>query len=566
MCVSTDLLPLLLATYTDALHPTCETFTSTQRTTLNAFASFLTYVTGILTTWSQRHIDVLALALNFVGESAVVAQAMEVLEQHSGKGNAWRRPGAPAATLYLNNPMKDFPRQLCKVAFAAEALSTVAAHPKGTWIAVANALGAVDVVEPLSLTPLTTLQCHSARVTAAAVCPPSAHLHGSPPGDVLALGCEDGALSLWRVDGAACMAFNKNAHKKTITAVAWIPIHSLFRSAYLGEASEDADRVGFLLTASLDCSIKVWQVRLAAAQALAVGVEEAAETDTLSPLRCLETLYAHAGPVTAMASHPTDPIFATSSWDQQVTVWAVETQGTANAILETRNKGAGKQRSKDNTAAAMEESKESLTAATVLDASLKPPVHAPSLHHARSQHLKRALLPLSLLPKQLAKVSSAPRCCAWAPSSMKLLAVGMYSGDIALLDSVAGHTLATFSGHSGPVTSVSWCSDARRLLSSGHDGSLRVWIGSAGGGQLMALRTDHLAMTAAAIVPPTARAKSAKRQHQVDGSGVGGASDSPYADPKLGVGLETAVTCDSSGYVRRWLIPEAKDRPELKHR
>ncbi len=58
----------------------------------------------------------------------------------------------------------------------------------------------------------------------------------------------------------------------------------------------------------------------------------------------------------------------------------------------------------------------------------------------------------------------------------RTLAVAGQAAGIRVIDAITGHTRATLEGHDGAVTALAFAPGAERLVSGGHDGTVRVWI------------------------------------------------------------------------------------------
>jgi WD40 repeat protein len=74
---------------------------------------------------------------------------------------------------------------------------------------------------------------------------------------------------------------------------------------------------------------------------------------------------------------------------------------------------------------------------------------------------------------ETAALSSEPRCVAWSTDG-KLLAVGMASGEIRLLEGSTLRPVRFLYGHEGLITALSW-TKAGRLASAGMDKTIRLW-------------------------------------------------------------------------------------------
>lgn len=64
--------------------------------------------------------------------------------------------------------------------------------------------------------------------------------------------------------------------------------------------------------------------------------------------------------------------------------------------------------------------------------------------------------------------------CAWSPDSTEL-ALGMYEGNIHVIDVETLQVRETLSGHDAPASGLTWSPDGSRIASCAGDGTLRVW-------------------------------------------------------------------------------------------
>jgi WD40 repeat protein len=64
--------------------------------------------------------------------------------------------------------------------------------------------------------------------------------------------------------------------------------------------------------------------------------------------------------------------------------------------------------------------------------------------------------------------------CAFSPIG-NVLASGSFDGTVAIRDTVNGHALVTFRGHTAAVMSVAFAADGRFLISGGMDNTVRIW-------------------------------------------------------------------------------------------
>ena len=71
-------------------------------------------------------------------------------------------------------------------------------------------------------------------------------------------------------------------------------------------------------------------------------------------------------------------------------------------------------------------------------------------------------------------VASVSRASAFSPRG-EVVATGHENGSIVLWDSTTGQTIQALSGHSAAVDSLQFTSDGTTLVSSGRDGTIRVW-------------------------------------------------------------------------------------------
>ncbi|EMI53450.1 serine/threonine-protein kinase [Rhodopirellula sallentina] len=83
-------------------------------------------------------------------------------------------------------------------------------------------------------------------------------------------------------------------------------------------------------------------------------------------------------------------------------------------------------------------------------------------------------------------------CIAWHPNAW-LIAGGMSDGRVAILNADSGKAVLHLTGHTGPVTSLDWSSDGRRLATASVDGSVRVWDANTGVELLKLQHADEVA-------------------------------------------------------------------------
>src|SRR5205085_625850 len=75
---------------------------------------------------------------------------------------------------------------------------------------------------------------------------------------------------------------------------------------------------------------------------------------------------------------------------------------------------------------------------------------------------------------------------SWSPDG-KRLATGSDDGTARVWEAAGGQALLTLKGHSDGVASVSWSPDGKLLATGGRDGTAKVWE-AAGGQELLALK------------------------------------------------------------------------------
>jgi WD40 repeat protein len=68
---------------------------------------------------------------------------------------------------------------------------------------------------------------------------------------------------------------------------------------------------------------------------------------------------------------------------------------------------------------------------------------------------------------------------SWSPDE-KRLATGSHDGTAKVWDAAGGRDLLTLRGHTAPVSSVSWSRDGKRLATGSHDGTAKVWDATGG--------------------------------------------------------------------------------------
>jgi WD40 repeat protein len=100
------------------------------------------------------------------------------------------------------------------------------------------------------------------------------------------------------------------------------------------------------------------------------------------------------------------------------------------------------------------------------------------------------------------------------PASVAVLASAGSDGTVGLWDVAAGKVVFTLRGHSGPVSSVSFSPDGRRLATGGTDKSVQLWDVSTG--LVMCVLQSHvLPIEAVAFSPDGWRLASAGEDRAV---------------------------------------------------
>ena len=136
----------------------------------------------------------------------------------------------------------------------------------------------------------------------------------------------------------------------------------------------------------------------------------------------------------------------------------------------------------------------------------------------------------------------AVRCVAWAPTTVRKLATACFDGSVWVFDTEAGAPLATLVGHLGPSCGLAFTSDGSRLVSTGEDGTVRLWRGNAAGGQLRCFIGHTRSVTSCALIGDARR--------------VGWAGDH----------VEAVVSVAADGQLRGWAVPDStvKLAPETR--
>jgi WD40 repeat protein/serine/threonine protein kinase len=191
---------------------------------------------------------------------------------------------------------------------------------------------------------------------------------------------------------------------------------------------------------------------------LALAVESGVRIMRLAEPKQVLVLNGHTAPVKGLAWNPKRSLVASASQDQSVRIWNSET-GEQLALLQGHDKGAD----------AVTWSSDGRRLASAGDDGIR-------LWDAESW------TQISQLPGHRGNTVMG---LAWNPVDDRLAyCAGM---DIKILDAATGKELLTWRGHSSLMTGLDWNPRGDRLVSTGFDGSVRIWE-MQGGKLLLSLR------------------------------------------------------------------------------
>lgn len=223
--------------------------------------------------------------------------------------------------------------------------------------------------------------------------------------------------------------------------------------AVIGCAISPDDR--FVVSAGYDNTLKVWDVQTGAEQA---------------------TLTGHTGPVNGCAISPDGAFIVSASWDSTLKLWDANT-GAERATLEGHD---------DALMACAISPDGAFIVSASQDGALK-------IWDARTGAERATLTGHAASP--LGWVSG----CAVSPDGTFIVSAA-WDGTLIIWDARTGTQRATLRGHTGPVNGCAISPDGALIVSSGRDSSCRIW--DVESGAVVATLTGHSASVNSCAISP----------------------------------------------------------------
>lgn len=246
-------------------------------------------------------------------------------------------------------------------------------------------------------------------------------------------------------------------------------------------------------------------------------VKPAARVMSARSTRCIHTLSGHSSWVTCVATSPTAPTLASSSLDDTIRIWNLNT-GETLTTLKGHSRGV-------NTIAISPDGKKLVSGSD--DYSIKVwnylngALLGTLLGHSRDVNavaissdgrllasggedrtVRLWQMHTGALLKTLAEVAGMIRTIAISPDG-KTLASGGLDNKVKLWSLVTGELLQTLVGHLGFVQSIAFTPDGQFIATGSKDKTIRIW--NVQSGALMRTLTDHTRDVNAIAIPPNGR-------------------------------------------------------------
>ena len=156
-----------------------------------------------------------------------------------------------------------------------------------------------------------------------------------------------------------------------------------------------------------------------------------------------------------------------------------------------------------------------------------------------------------------------------------IVAVGLSSGDIVVLDVVTGSRISALSGHTKSVASLSFSSDGTLLVSGGRDKTIKLWDIQTGG-VMKTLNSTH-PVSAVSISPDTVTIASGPHGNEIRlwdvRTGKGDRFITTTPEIHIAIGLKfhptipgRLVSASTSGSVQQWDVSGNRIGPRMSGR
>lgn len=201
-------------------------------------------------------------------------------------------------------------------------------------------------------------------------------------------------------------------------------------------------RDGTLVTGSLDCTARVWNLEVSAGSEVAMTAVSASQ-NILGEMD-------HDSPVLSLALHPTGSLLATGTEEGQVALWELP-QGDCRHLIQCHE---GRVWAVAWSAGVSGMGEDRLLSAghdgrlVILEADTGKRVCIHNLH-----------VPI--------------RCVEW--DGQRLVVCGLACGDLVVFDMGAGKAVCKLNAHQGAVTSLSMSRDLQYLVTGGEDRRVKLW-------------------------------------------------------------------------------------------